>query len=69
MRTSQNPYVAHACRDMMFYRTNIESLFTRSSDKTIEIGGIMKGKPAIASLKYLVNDFYERLNCLAFGPE
>ena len=36
-------------------------------NKTLEIGAIMKGKPAIAYQKYIVNGFYDWLNRFAFG--
>ena len=52
---------------MMFYRIWILLTIYWFSNKTIEIGGIMKGKPAIASLKYLVKGFCWLLNCFAFG--
>ena len=51
---------------MMFYRMNITKSYWLSN-KTLHIGGIMKGNPAIAYWKYVVNDFYDWLNRFAFG--
>ena len=52
---------------MMFYRMNITPIYW-FINKAIEIGGMMKEKPAIAPLKYLVFDFNEWFKFFAFGP-
>ena len=51
---------------MMFYRMNITTNYWLSTE-ILETGRIMNGKPDIANIKSVVNDFYDWLNRCAFG--